>query len=557
VVGGNSTTGTITSAGIYTAPSGEGTHTISASDGTTTASPATAYVTSYAGKLTHNNNTERTGANLDETVLTPDRVTPGNFGKQFTYATDGVAHASPLYMQGVPIAGAGTRNVVFVATEHDSVYAFDADGRQTTPLWKRSFINPGAGVTTVPSMDTGECCDIQPEIGITSTPVIDPATNTLYTVAKTKEVSGGVTEYVQRLHALDITTGTERANSPIVITASVPGTGNGAVGGVLPFDSLRENQRTGLLLRNGVVYFGFASHGDHQPYHGWVLGYNAATLAQSFVLCLTPDGEGAGVWHAGGGIASDSSGDLYLVSGDGTFDANTGGREYGDTVMRIRPDASVADWFTPHDQQVLDDGNHDLGAGGVALLPDQPGPHPHELVTAGKNGTIYLIDRDAMGHFNPNDDSQIVQSLPNIFPNGTPEPGNFSSPVYWNGFVYFSPIADKVMAFAMTNGRLSTSATMRSSTSYAFPGGAIALSANGNSNGVLWAVERTSASTNGILHAYDARNLGPTLTELWNSNGSGSRDTLNIAAKYAIPLVANGRVYVSTVSTLTVYGLLG
>lgn len=556
-VGGSSTVGTITGAGLYTAPQAEGTHTISATDGATTASPATVYVTSYAGTLTHHNNVERTGANLDETVLNPARVTPSTFGKVTTFATDGVSHSSPLYVPDVPVTGVGVRNVVFVATEHDSVYAFDADARQSTPLWKRSFINPAAGVTTVPALDTGECCDIQPEIGITGTPVIDAATRTLYVVAKTKEVSGQTTSYVQRLHAISLADGSERAGSPVVISASVPGTGNGAVGGVLPFDALHENQRVGLLLRNGVVYMAFASHGDHQPYHGWILGYDAATLAQSLVFCLTPDGEGAGVWHSGGGLASDTSGDIYFVSGDGTFDVSSGGRNYGDTIMRLRPNATVADWFTPYNQQELDDGNHDLGAGGVALLPDQPGAHPHELVTAGKNGTIYLVDRDNMGHFHAGNDSQIVQSLPNIFPNGTPEPGNFSAPVYWNGFVYFSPVADKVMAFSMTNGLLSTSPTMKSSTSFAFPGGSIAVSANGNTAGILWAVERTSASTAGTLHAYDARNLGSTFTELWNSNQSGARDSLDIAAKYAIPLVANGRVYVSTVSTLTVYGLLG
>lgn len=557
VSGGNTTVGTISSTGLYTPPPTEGVHAISATAGAATATPATAYVTSYAGTLTHHNDVQRTGANLDEFVLTPSRVASSTFGKAFTYPTDGVSHASPLYVPDVSITGTGPRNVVFVATEHDSVYAFDADGRQSTPLWKRSFIDPAAGVTPVPALDTGECCDIQPEIGITGTPVIDQAAGTLYVVAKTKEVSGSSSSYVQRLHALNLSDGSERPGSPVVITASVPGSGNGSVGGTLPFDPLRENQRTGLLLRNGVVYIGFGSHGDHQPYHGWILGYDASTLNQTLAFCLTPNGEGAGVWQSGGAIASDSSGDLYFVSGDGSFDADTGGHDFGDTVMRLRATGAVADWFTPHDQQALDSANIDLGAGGVLLLPDQAGSHQHELVTAGKNGTIYLLDRDNMGHFNPSNDSQIVQSLPNVFPNGTPEPGNFSAPVYWNGFVYFSPVADSIQAFALNSGLLSTTATMRSATSYAFPGGSLAISANGGAGGILWAVQRTAATTNGILRAYDARNLGAQLNELWNSGQSGTRDALDVTAKYAIPLVANGRVYVSTVSTLTVYGLLG
>ncbi len=236
----------------------------------------------------------RTGQNLSETVLTPANVNSSSFGKLFSLPLDGLAYASPLYVENVAVPGQGTHNVVYVATEHDSVYAYDADGRTTTPLWKDSFINPAGGVTTVPANDTGECCDIAPEIGITSTPVIDKSTNTIYVVAKTKETSGGNTSYVQRLHALDITTGAERPGSPVVIQASVPGTGAGSSGGRVPFDPLHENQRTALLLLNGVLYFGFSSHGDVQPYHGWVLGYNASTLHQTLAFCLTPEPGGRG-----------------------------------------------------------------------------------------------------------------------------------------------------------------------------------------------------------------------------------------------------------------------
>src|SRR5262249_44134286 len=394
----------------------------------TESASATVYVTNYAGMLTNHNDGSRTGANLAETVLKPSNVNTTSFGKLFSYPLDGVSYAEPLYLANVNVPGQGFHNIVYVATEHDSVYAYDADGLGSTPIWKDSFINPAAGVTTVPAADTGECCDIAPEIGITGTPVIDPQTGTLYVVAKTKEVSGGTTSYVQRLHALDIATGAEKFGGPVVISATVTGSGVGSSGNQLPFDPLHENQRPGLLLLNGVVYMGFSSHGDNEPYHGWILGYNAGTLQQTMAYCVTRNGEGAGVWQSGGGLATDSTGSIYFVTGDGTFDANTGGADYGDSFVRLTTNGTVADYFTPHDQSTLNAGNIDLGAGGILLLPDQAGAHTHELVSAGKNGTLYLVDRDNMGHFNANNDSQIVQSLPNIFPNGTPEPGNFSSP---------------------------------------------------------------------------------------------------------------------------------
>src|SRR5262249_32339315 len=388
--------------------------------------------------------------------------------------------------------------VVFVTTEHDSVYALDADGRSSTPLWKDSFINPAAGVTTVPAGDTGECCDIAPEIGITSTPVIDRSTNTMYVVAKTKAVSGGTPSSVQRLHALDLTTGAEKFGGPVVIQASVPGTGAGSSGGRVPFDPLHENQRTGLLLLNGVLYFGFSSHGDIQPYHGWILGYNAATLQQTLAFCLTPDQEGAGVWMSGGGSATDSTGSLDYMSGDGAFD---GTKEWGDSYIKMSTTGTVQDFFTPFNQDALNAGNHDLGAGEALLLPDQPGAHPHEMVSAGKDGTIYLVDRDNMGHYSTTTNN-IVETLPNIFPNGNPEPGNFTAPVYLDGYVFFGPLADNLQGFKLTNGLLSTSATLRSAALFPDRGASMAGSANGSSNNILWAVQRNGGSA-GVLFAYD------------------------------------------------------
>jgi hypothetical protein len=511
--------------------------------------------TSYTGTFTYHNHNARTGENLNETVLTWANVNQAQFGKKFSYPLDGIAYASPLYVANVSIFGQGVHNVVYVATEHDSVYAFDADGLSPNLFWKMSFIDPAAGVTTVPAADTGECCDIAPEIGITGTPVIDQATGTLYVVAKTKEVVGGTTTYVQRLHALDITTGAEKFGGPMVIQAIVPGTGDGNDGhGNVPFNALRENQRPALLLSHGVVYIGFASHGDNPPYHGWVLGYDAHTLQQVMAYNDTPNGSDGGIWQSGGGLAADSAGNIFFVTGNGTFDANTGGVDYGDSVEKISPSGSVLDYFAPHDQATFLAGDLDLGSCDALLLPDQAGSHPHLLVTAGKNGTIYLIDRDNMGHFNLNDDSQIVQSLPNIFPNpGGILGGNFSVPVYFNGFVYFSPVAGTIQAFQLSNGLLSIAPTSQSVATYAFPGGMLAISANGTTNGILWAVQRVNATTPGVLHAYKATDLG---VELYNSDqASGSRDTLDIAAKFNIPLVANGKVYVASVSQLTVYGL--
>jgi phosphodiesterase/alkaline phosphatase D-like protein len=548
IPGGSSTVGTISGTGLYTAPAAVGSHTVTASASGQFAN-ATVFVSNNPGMFTHHNDKARTGQNQNEIVLTTSNVNKNTFGKLATFATDGISHASPLYVANVNIPSVGLRNVVYVSTEHDSVYAFDADAPGGNPLWKVSFINPSAGITTVPNGDTGECCDITPEIGITGTPVIDPTTNTLYVVAKTKE---GASTYVQRLHALDLGTGAEKLGGPVVIQASVTGTGLGSSGNSLPFNSLHENQRTALLLQNGVIYMGFGSHGDYEPYHGWLLGYNATTLQQTLAFSSTPNQEGGGIWLSGGGIVVDSVGNFFFATGDGEFDAPSG-PDYGDSFLRFvptGPNGMVADYFTPHDQDSLNSNNLDLDAGGMILLPDQPGAHPHLLVSAGKNGSIYLVDRDNMTHFNAAD--QNPQTLVNIFPFGTPLPGNYSSPVYFNGAVYFAPVADVLQMFKLNNGLLTTAPTSTSPEAYPYPGGALAISANGNTNGILWAVQKNNTA-NGTLRAYDASSL---TFELYNSDQSGARDTLDIAAKFAIPLVVNGKVFVSSNSQLTVYGLL-
>jgi chitodextrinase len=563
VFGGTAASGTITSTGLYSPPNTAGTHTVTATTSDQSQSSATVFVTNHPGVFTHRNDNLRTGQNLNETVLTPANVNALGFGKLLSYSLDGMAMASPLYVAGVNIPGQGVRNVVYVATQHNTVYAFDAEGLSSNPLWQKSFINPAAGVTPVPSCDTGECFDIAPEVGITGTPVIDPSTGTLYVVAKTKEVSGSTTNYVQRLHALDITSGADKFGGPVILQASVPGNGHGAQAGNVPFDALHENQRPALLLNNGVVYIAFGGHGDVQPYHGWVLGYSASTLQRVMAFNASPNGEGAGIWQANGGPAADAAGNIYFITGDGTFNADaSGGTDYGSSFVKISPSGTLVDYFTPHDQESLSANNFDLGAAGPMLLPDQTGAHPHLLVSAGKNNTIYLLDRGNMGRYNSSNDNQVVQSLVNIFPFGTPEPGNYSAPVYFNGTVYFGPVADNIQAFSLSNGLLSTSPTSRSLHVYPYPGAALAISSNGTANGILWAVQRNGdcgvqvscgSAAPGVLRAYDAQNLG---MQLYSSDQSGSRDALDYAVKFSVPLVANGKVFVPSMGKLTIYGLL-
>jgi hypothetical protein len=295
-------------------------------------------------------------------------------------------------------------------------------------------------------------------------------------------------------------------------------------------------------------------------YHGWLLGYNASTLQQVMAFNVTPNARAGGVWQAGGGPAIDAAGNIYFASGNGTFDANTGNGDYGDSVVKISPSGVVLDYFSPHDQGFLDTADVDLGSGGVLLIPDQNGPYPNLLISAGKAGTIYLINRDNMGHYNPSNDSQIVQSLPNILPGGNLEIGNRINPIYFNGYVYFSADADAIKAFQLNNGLLSTAPTSQSSEIYEYPGGPLAISANGTSNAILWTVQRWGIDAAGggtiapgVLRAYDPAHLG---TELYNSDQAGARDTMDFAAKFNLPLVANGKVFVAGENTLTIYGLL-
>lgn len=341
----------------------------------------------------------------------------------------------------------------------------------------------------------------------------------------------------------------------MVIQASVTGTGDGVSAGNVAFNALRENQRPGLLLNNGVVYIGFAAHLDVHPWHGWLLGYSASNLQQKvMVYNATANGYGGGIWQSGGGPAADSAGNLYFATGNGTFDANTGGIDYGDSVEKLSTSGSVVDYFTPHDQDNLSTADLDLGSAGPVLLLDQSaGAFPHILITAGKGGTIYVINRDNMEHYNATNDNQIIQEIAGALPNGTSDTGNFSAPVYFSGYVYFGAVGDAVKAFQLSNGLLNAVPASHTAETYQNRGGAFAISANGTTNGILWTVQDNGAGTPGILYAYDATNLA---SELYNSSQSGARDTLDVAAKFNIPLVANGKVFVVTKSTLTVFGPL-
>jgi len=495
---------------------------------------------------TYQYNNQRTGVNSNETVLTPSDVNSANFGRLFSQLVDGQVYAQPLYMPNVTINGA-VHNVVFVATEHDSVYAFDADsnsGSNAQPLWRTSLLPPGA--TTVSDK---YCTDIGPEYGITGTPVIDPTTNTLYAVAETLENS----TYVKKLHALDITTGAEKPGSPIVISASIAAPGQSPV----TFDSLWANQRAGLLFYNGVVYAAFGAHCGGGDRRGWILGYsyNGSNLTQTFVFSTEPssvNGVGAGIWMSGQGLPMDAGSNLFAATGNGHFDTNiTPPLNYGDSVVRmdLSRGAVVQDYFAPGIQDTLDSQNQDLGSGGIAILPDQTGPHPHLLVTADKYQTIYVLDRDNLGRFNSSSDN-IVQGLNGVIGS------MFSSPVYFNGKLYFWGADDVLKAFTVTNGMLSTSATDSGPDLFSFPGAVPTISANGASDGILWVLrcDGDSACSTSGLYAYDPSNLSA--GSLYNSNQNPGRDNPGGGIKFAVPIVANGKVYVGAAGQLSVYGEL-
>jgi hypothetical protein len=508
--------------------------------------------------LTQRNDISRSGVNSSETVLTPSNVNTTQFGLLFSYATDGYAYAQPLYMPNVTINGQ-KHNVVFVATEHDSVYAFDADssaGANALPLWQITLLDAahGAapGASTVPNEDT-DSGDLIPEIGITSTPVIDPTSGTIYVEGKTNENGG----YVQRLHALDIASGAEKFGGPAVLSASVPGTGNGSSGGVLNFDPLWHLQRTGLLLLNGIVYLGFGAHGDMGPWHGWILAYNAATLQQTSAFCFTANGIGAGVWLSGAGLSADVTdpvnhpfGRLLVATGNGSSNATTpytSSMSYGDSLVAFdltNGVLTVTDTFTPFNQETLSEDDLDLASAGVLVLPDQTSGAKHVLIQGSKQGTIYVVNRDNLGGFNADSDN-VIQKL------AGQNNGLWSTPTYFNSAIYLWGTNDDMKAFTVINGVLESSHFTSSNESAGYPGPTTVASSNGTANGIIWTIQADQSPE--ILRAYDPTDLG---NLLYSSDQNPTRDTPGDAVKFAIPTVANGKVYVPSQMLLSVYGLL-
>jgi len=501
----------------------------------------------------------RTGQNLSERVLKPSNVNSKNFGKLFGRTVDDEIYAQPLYVSNVDIPDSDAVNVLYVATKNNTVYAFDADNPEASePIWRVNLTGTTSGTRPVDASDVGQVCDkltgagykdISSNIGIIGTPVIDPESETIYLVARTKEKD----RFVQRLYALDITTGSMRPSSPVVIEASTQGTGAGSSNGVIKFDPRIHNQRAALLLVNGIVYIAWASHCDDGPYHGWIMGYDAATLQQTAAKVVTPDGWAGGIWQSNSGPSADSSGYIYLTTGNGTFTGHKGGRDYGNAFLRLDSSLNVLDWFVPYNFKALNKADADLGSSGVLLIPGT-----NLLASGGKGGQLYLLARDDLGHFNPGSDSQIVQSL--TIGGG----GLHGTPTYWKSpkgpYIYLWPSDDVGKMYKLRGKWLGLEPVSETKESSEMPGGRLAISANGELAGsaILWAVTGKGnanwESVPGVLRAFDALDLS---REIWNSDQNAERDAPGLMAKFTTPVVANGKVYVATFSNeVVVYGLL-
>ncbi len=511
--------------------------------------------------LTYHYDNTRQGANLNETILTPDNVNSSSFGQLFSYPVDGYVYAQPLYVYGLNISGQGTHNAVLVATEHNSVYAFDADsnaGVNGGLLWQ---INLGPSAPTPNSTLPFQV--IEPEVGITGTPVIDLPSGTLYVDAFTLE-SGN---YIHRIHALNLADGSEKPFSPVIVSASVSGIGAGSTNGVMTFQAQQQLQRSALTLANGVLYVAYAGYTDlsvGEQYHGWVIGFNASNLQQlpDYVFCSTPNGTTnefgsiagrGGIWGGGAGQAIDADGNLYFGTGDGNFNAfpNSNGTEYGDSILKLSTASSlsVADYFTPYNQEYFRTNDLDVGSGGVMLLPDQPGPYPHLLIGGGKPQRAYLINRDLM----TSDDNHIntTSQQDNIVQTMSLGGSSFSTPAYFNGRIYWVASKDVIRSYVLSNGTLipDLPGTIGTRT-FGFPGATPFITANGANNGIVWAIQKASPA---VLVAYNATNFS---TELYNSAQAGLRDQLANGITFAAPIAANGKVYVGSQGALSVFGLL-
>jgi hypothetical protein len=559
--GGTLSRQTSTTANFSAATAGTYTVTATSKADNTKSASATFGVTNLTGVFTYHNDLARDGSNTSEYALTTSNVNSTTFGKLFSCQTDGAIYTQPLWVANLRINGA-RHNVVFVATQHESLYAFDADASPCVQLWHVNLIDSThggtSGETSVPSSGSGALVgsgfgDITPEVGVTGTPVIDDPPTTLYVVSKSVIVSGPT--FFQRLHAIDITTGNERPSSPknIDSSISVAGTAPDSTNGRVAFNPRTENQRPALALYNGVVYVSWASHEDKDPYHGWLIGFSASNLAIVSIFNTTPNQVGTasyargGIWMSGGAPAVDSNGYLYCITGNGTFDANVGGSNYGDSILKFNTTSglTVADYFTPLNQASLDANDADFGGGAATILVDEPSSlnHPHLVVGGGKNSTLFVMNRDSLGKFSGSTNN-VVQTI---------NPGNqiFATPVFWQGNLYLAAVHTPMQqfVFSTSTGQFAGSPSSVSDGTYGFPGSTPSLSSNGSSDAILWALENTNYCTTqspgcgpAVLHAYDATNLA---TELWNSSQDSGNAAGN-AVKFTVPTIANGKVYVGT-----------
>jgi hypothetical protein len=498
--------------------------------------------------LTYKNDLSRSGGNLSESTLTLNNVTSASFGLLRNLPVDGKVDAQPLYVSRLSISGS-LHNVVFAATEHDSVYAFDAD--TGSALWHVSLLAAGETLS-----DARGCGQVSPEIGITSTPVIDRsagAHGTLYVVAMSKDASGN---YHQRLHALDLAAGAELLNGPVEITASSPT----AAGGSTTFSPGQYAERAALLLLNGTVYTSWTSHCDIPPYFGWIIAYSGGTLARTAVLNVAPNSGGAGpsIWMSGGGPTADAAGNIYLLTANGTFETALDAKgfpknqDYGNSFLKLSTaggSLTVADYFTMYDEPAESAADKDLGSGGAMLLPDLTDSAKtvrHLVIGAGKDGNIYLVNRDSMGKYSSSGNSQIWQQVSGVLPSGI-----WSTPAYFNGTVYYGDSGATLKAFALSNAKIGATPQSQSPSHFPYPGTAPGVSANGTSNAIVWAHENSKPA---VLHAYDAANLAH---EIYNSNqAAGNRDQFGAGNKFITPTIADGKVFVGTTDSVAVFGLL-
>jgi len=565
IFGGNTTVGTIDSSGLFSPGTQLGVHTVTAVSisNSSISATATIAVTDFPGTFTYHNDNSRTGQNLSEYALTPALVNTATFGKLFSCGVDGAVYAQPLWVPNLTIGGA-KHNVLLVATAHDSLYAFDADTSPCVTLWQVNLIDSlhggTSGEVTVPASGNlvgAGAGDISPEIGVVGTPVIDPASNTLYVVSKSVIISP--LKFFQRLHAIDILTGSEKFGGPANISSaiSVPGTGNGSSGGQLKFDERIENQRPGLALGNGIIYVSWGSHEDIGPWHGWVISFNASTLAFISAFCATPNGAAAGIWMSGGAPPIDSSNNLYVLTGNGDWDGVT---NFGDSILKLDSGLSLASWFTPSDQSHLSINDLDLGSGGAAILIDLPSaPVPHLMIGGGKQGSnqvgeLFLLNRDSLGGMTSTDTQpQIVQKF---------SVGGriFSTSTFWNNNLYIAASGTRLKQYSFNSSTEQFTFAQQSNSVYGFPGATAAVSALGTTNGIAWALDNALYCTPqspgcgpAVLHAYDATNIS---VELWNSAQDASgKDKAGNPVKFTVPTVANGKVYIGTRTEIDVYGL--